>query len=189
MSKNLDQMTPEELGKLFPIMLSPFNPGWSHMYQKERGRIEKLFHSNSILSIEHIGSTAIPGLISKPTIDILLEIEQSTENQVIIDCLANLDYHYIKDPKKPPPHMTFVKGYSINGFEGQAFHVHIRYSGDWDEIYFRDYLRSHPDAVAEYTRLKKDLAAKFRHDRDGYTSAKENFVGRIDKLARARGIK
>jgi len=78
----------------------------------------------------------------------------------------------------------FMKGYTPQGFEGQAFHVHVRYSGDWDELYFRDYLLANPDIAAEYGKLKLELQKKYKHDRDAYTSAKTDFIKRITRLAR-----
>jgi GrpB-like predicted nucleotidyltransferase (UPF0157 family) len=63
--------------------------------------------------------------------------------------------------------------------------VHVNYSGDWDELYFKDYLLSHPETAVEYGKLKLELQKKFEHNRDGYTDAKTDFIKRIVKLARA----
>ena len=79
--------------------------------------------------------------------------------------------------------MMFMKGYTPNGFFGQAFHVHVRYPGDWDEIYFRDFLRTHPEAAAEYASLKHQLKKQFEFDRDGYTRAKSDFIRYYTKIA------
>jgi len=81
--------------------------------------------------------------------------------------------------------MMFMKGYTPQGFKGQAFHIHIRYRGDWDELYFRDYLLTHPEIAVEYGELKSELQKKYEHDRDAYTDAKTDFIKRITKLARA----
>ena len=78
----------------------------------------------------------------------------------------------------------FVKGYTPEGFKGQAYHIHVRYPGDWDEIYFRDYLRNNAEIRKQYGELKRILAVKYRNDRDGYTDAKTEFVKRISELAR-----
>ena len=63
--------------------------------------------------MEHIGSTAVPGLISKPTSDILMEISEQADEKQVIEGLVKLDYHYIPKPENPPPHMMFAKGYTI----------------------------------------------------------------------------
>ena len=80
--------------------------------------------------------------------------------------------------------MMFVKGYKTSGLKGQSFHIHVRFKGDWDELYFRDYLRKNEGVKKEYEKLKLDLATKFKNDRDAYTSAKTDFIENINKLAR-----
>jgi len=62
--------------------------------------------------------------------------------------------------------------------------VHVRYSGDWDELYFRDYLRANPAAASEYGELKVQLAEENRNDREGYTNKKSDFIKRITQIAR-----
>ena len=80
--------------------------------------------------------------------------------------------------------MMFIKGYTSNGFEGQEYHVHIRYSGDWDELYFRDYLILNHDIREEYGNLKIQLKEKYQYDREGYTQGKTEFIKKITKKAR-----
>ena len=80
--------------------------------------------------------------------------------------------------------MMFMKGYTPQGFKGQVFHVHVRYNGDWDELYFRDYLLAYPEIADEYGKLKLELKKGYEHDRDGYTHAKTDFIKRITRLAR-----
>jgi len=132
-----------------------------------------------ILQIDHIGSTAIPGMPAKPTIDILIQVYDYIPDHQLIDSLSSIGYQYIHKPENPPPHMMFVTGYTPDGIKGQTYHLHIRYDGPHEEIIFRDYLRSHPDAAREYTELKYRLAEKYRNDRDGYTEAKTEFIKKI----------
>ena len=138
--KDLDQLSPDELGRLFPIRLSPYKPEWGHLFQEEKKLLENILGADHIIKLEHIGSTAVPGLVSKPTIDILLEIKDGTDLEMIISRLVSLDYHYIHRPDNPAPHMMFVRGYTKKGIRGQSIHVHVRYPGDWDEYGFRDFL-------------------------------------------------
>ena len=119
------------------------------------------------------------------TIDILLEIKDDTDIERLISNMHSAGYIYSEQPNNPAPHMMFMKGYTPEGFKGQVFHVHVRYSGDWDELYFRDYLLAHPEIADEYGKLKLELKKKYEHDRDGYTYAKTGFIERINKLARA----
>lgn len=185
MKKEPDQMTPEELGQLFPIILSEPDPEWNKLFKTEKKKIERTLGLKNIIRIEHIGSTAVANLISKPTIDIIVEIPEETDNQKVIDRIKSLGYHFIPRPENPAPHMMFVKGYAKDGFKGQAYHIHVRYSGDWDEIYFRDYLMQNPEVASAYAELKKDLAIKYRNDREGYTDAKTDFIKRITEIAKS----
>ncbi len=182
--KEPEDMTPEELGQLFPIILAQPDPEWPELYEAEKTEIKKVLGAGNIIRIEHIGSTAIPGLLSKPTIDILIEVPENADNKKIINRLKSIDYQYIHRPENPPPHMMYAKGYTKDGFRGQAYHVHVRYSGDWDEIYFRDYLKKNPDVAEEYANLKQELAKKHKNDREAYTDGKTEFMNRINGLAR-----
>jgi GrpB-like predicted nucleotidyltransferase (UPF0157 family) len=184
MEKQLNQMTNEELGKLFPIIILEPDSNWTKLFEAEKCEIEKTIEKNNIIRIEHIGSTAIPDIKAKPTIDILLEINETTENSRVIEGLGRLNYQYIPRPENPAPHMMFVKGYTLEGFKGQAFHVHVRYHGDWDELYFRDYLLQNPHIAKEYEELKIILSEQFKNDRDAYTDKKTDFIHMINQKAR-----
>lgn len=72
--------------------------------------------------------------------------------------------------------MSFNRGYTENGFADKVYHLHLRFAGDNDELYFRDYLNDNPRIAKEYERLKLSLWHQFEHDRDGYTQAKTEFV-------------
>ncbi len=184
MSKPLSEMTNEELWKLFPIILSEHMPVWKERYEAEKELIANAIGSQNIVRMNHYGSTSVPGLIAKPTIDILLEIAEDAGLEKLAQTMMSIGYLYSPQPKDPPPCMMFMKGYTPRGFEGQVFHVHVRYGGDWDELYFRDYLIRHPEAAYEYGEQKKQLMKKFEFDRDGYTAAKGDFIRRITALAR-----
>ena len=185
MGKSLGEMTDEERSRLFPVILSEYKPVWKKNYFKEKTLVEQVIGSHNIVRINHIGSTAVLGLIGKPTIDILVEIKDDTDTTKLISNMQRTGYIYLEQPKNPPPHMMFIKGYTPDGFKGQAFHVHVRYSGDWDELYFRDYLKAHPETAKEYGKLKLEQKQKYEHDRDTYTYAKTDFIKRITELARS----
>jgi GrpB-like predicted nucleotidyltransferase (UPF0157 family) len=177
--KYLHEMTPEELGNLFPVFISDPDPGWGRLFQEEASVIKELLTELCSVRLEHIGSTAIPGLRSKPVIDILLEVPFNADQEYIIRTLARLDYHFASKPENPAPHMMFMKGYTPEGYRGQAFHIHVRHPGSHDELVFRDYLKAHPEAAKIYEGLKIDLAGQFRNDREGYTAGKTEFVNKI----------
>ena len=185
MRKTLAEMTHAELWELFPIVLSKHNPVWKDNYAREKVALQDAIGQDNIARMSHYGSTCVPNLLAKPTIDILLEIRANTNLEELLTSMVSCGYIHTKQPDNPAPHMMFVKGYTPKGFEGQVFHVHVRYRGDWDELYFRDYLLQHPDIAAEYGRLKLGLKREFQHDRDGYTRAKTEFIARITKRARS----
>jgi GrpB-like predicted nucleotidyltransferase (UPF0157 family) len=165
------------------VNISLLSPAWIKRYAKKQ-KLERAVGVQNIVRINHIGSTTMSNLIAKPTIDILLEIKDDTDTKELISKLKSIGFIYSEQPKNPAPHMMFMKGYTPQGFKGQAFHLHVRYSGDWDELYFRDYLLIHPEIAQEYGRLKLGLLEKFEHDRDAYTVGKTEFIRRITALAR-----
>ena len=178
-------MSNEELWTLFPIVLKEYNPDYPLWYTQEELTLVELIGDNRIRRINHIGSTAVPDLLSKPTVDILLEITQDCNVDKLIFTLEQNGYICTMQPNNPQPHLMFRKGYTSQGFAQRVFHLHIRYSGDWDELYFRDYLQLHPDISEQYGILKSELQQLFEHDRDGYTCAKTDFIKRHTQLAKA----
>lgn len=182
--KTLHEMSINELGQLFPIKLEGYSDKWIDLYRAERKRILDSFLPSEVVQIDHIGSTAIPGIKAKPTIDILLQIAEFTAILKVKSCFQYLGYYLNEHPENPAPHLTFVKGYTPEGFKGQAYHVHIRYPGDWDEIRFRDYLIKHKTVAKEYEALKEELAIKYRNDREAYTHAKTVWIEKINELAK-----
>jgi GrpB-like predicted nucleotidyltransferase (UPF0157 family) len=156
------------------------------LYQLEKQTIITTLDPKQIVSIEHVGSTAIPGLTAKPTIDILIEIQENSDSDLIKRDLRKIGYNFIPKPGNPPPHMMFAKGYTKTGISGQTFHIHIRYPGDWDELVFRDYLRSSLETAIEYAGLKRMLASIYQNDREKYTDNKSDFIKRIIQLARSK---
>lgn len=170
----------ERLGKLYPIILAEYNSAYMQAYLEEKTFLESVF-GDTILRINHIGSTAVPNLISKPTVDILLEIKKDTDLTAITEQLTSAGY-IVNTP--PRDIITYIKGYGEFGFEGQVFHIHLRELADHDEFYFRDYLIAHPETAKEYGKLKQELQQKYKHDRDSYTYGKSEFISKITKLAR-----
>ena len=177
-------MSHEELGRLFPIILSAYDPMWPGMYAAEKALIEYSIDSKDLVKISHYGSTSIPGIIAKPTIDILLEVAMDIDKDKLIRQFQDMGYLYDPQPNDPPPNIMFMKGYTPEGFSGQAYHVHVRYSGDWDELYFRDCLILHPDLAEQYASLKVHLWEKYEFDRGAYTYGKTDFIRRVTEQAR-----
>ncbi len=186
MTKPLSEMTNAELWALFPVNLERHNPAWAERYARERERIARALGWENIRRISHIGSTAVPGLVAKPTIDILLEIADGCDLARLNAALTSDGYIFSAQPDKPPPHMMWMKGYTPQGFAGQAYHLHVRYGGDWEELYFRDWLIANRCAAEAYGRLKERLKREYAHDRDAYTAGKAQFVREGTALARGQ---
>jgi GrpB-like predicted nucleotidyltransferase (UPF0157 family) len=184
LTKPLNNLSPQELGRLFPIILTEYNSVWPSRYVTEKEIILKAVGDNNIVRISHYGSTSIPGIIAKPTIDILLEIIDGIDKESLITSLIGIGYLYDPQPRNPVPHTMFMKGYTQEGFSGQAFHVHVRYSGDWDELFFRDYLIQHPEVAARYSALKLELQEKYRFDREAYTRGKTEFINQMSRIVK-----
>lgn len=176
----LRTMTLEVLWELFPINLVPYNSLWSEWAKREIKSLATLLSSFDPV-INHIGSTAIPGIFSKPIVDILVETSDSIRWENIIDIMELNDYILMS---RREGRMSFNKGYTINGYAENVFHIHFHIAGDRDEIIFRDFLIGNNSVAKEYERLKLSLLPRFRNDRDGYTMAKTEFVNKV--LLRAK---
>lgn len=187
MEKNITDLTKEEIAQLFPINLSPYSNDWKAIYETERELILEAL-DDKVLRIEHFGSTSIPDMIAKDTIDILIEIPDNENfSDTIVHRLKAIGYDYILQTEGKYQHMVFVKGYSPTGEKGQTFHIHIgpRANKIWDRVFFRDYLIDNKDVALEYKRLKQALSEKYKFDRVGYRIAKTEFVLKITEEAKS----
>ena len=182
MSKKLSEMTLEELWRLFPIILTEHRDCWEEYYAEQASALRKLLPERA--KINHIGSTAIKGIWAKPIVDILVEVDGEVDLLQIAEILQTGGWIKMSESER---RMSFNNGYTENGFAEKVYHLHLRYAGDNDEIYFRDYLNAHPEVAKEYEALKFKLWKKFEHDRDGYTNAKSDFVKRYTTLAKREG--
>jgi len=109
MSKSLGEMTNEELWALFPIVLTEYNPpDWPLWYVEERERLVNALGDDVIFRIHHNGSTSVPGLTAKPTVDILLEIRENTDIDSLIRTLEQTGYITSPQPNNPPPHLLLL---------------------------------------------------------------------------------
>lgn len=165
----------EELWRLFPIRLEPWQEEWAQWFREEKEELRKILPMEQIWRIEHIGSTAVRGIWAKPTVDILVEMK---EGQGTGDSGARLENSGYLLMSKTADRRSYNKGYTPEGFSARVFHIHLRLAGDHDELYFRDRLRMDRRAAEEYERLKLWLWKAYEYDRDGYTAAKGEFVRR-----------
>ena len=186
MGKNLSEMSNDELWQLFPIILKPHNPLYSSWYQEEKRHLNQLINRTDIIRINHIGSTAVHGLLAKPTVDILIEVKNQEEIQRINDIMSHHQEYIVLNQKDgfQNPCLLCMKGYTEQGFLEKVFHIHIRVHNNHKELYFRDYLRENKKVADDYGQLKIQLMKKYKHHRDHYTDAKSKFIDQYTKLAK-----
>lgn len=176
-NKSLRDLTKQEIGHLFPVEIKPYDQDWPQLYQIEKKLIAETLEEGMISRIEHFGSTSVPGLSSKDTIDILMEVQfEEVQNQKLIELMKKLSYDFNWQNEGDNSHMIFLKGYDLSGPKKQTFHVHAGPKDHpiWDRLYFRDYLIRHKKVAMQYGELKKELAEKYRHDRVAYRVEKRD---------------
>jgi hypothetical protein len=182
LGKKLEEMSLEELWQLFPIFLVEHNPLWKKWYEEERNTILSIVPTERIKRLSHIGSTAILEIYSKNIVDILVEVNDRSDLDVVKEILVNSGWLCMHQTEN---RIVLNKGYTEQGFAEKVFHLHIRIIGDYDELYFRDYLNEHEEIAKEYETLKLSLWKKFEHNRDGYTDAKTDFIKKYTDLAKS----
>lgn len=186
MGKELSEMTFEELWELFPIVLKEHNDAYENWYKIEEEKLINLIGEQDIVRINHIGSSAVKGLLSKPTVDILLELKDESDLNIIIDKISDDGWGLMSSQEEPFKSRVFSKGYTIHGFAEKVYHLHVRFASDWNELYFRDYLIEHKEVAEKYGQLKLQLIDKYRNNRDGYTDAKSEFISQHTEYARKK---
>jgi GrpB-like predicted nucleotidyltransferase (UPF0157 family) len=156
-----------------PILLRSHDPDWGPRFEAEAALLERAIGPWLLGGPHHVGSTAVPGLEAKPIIDILAGVRSLDEARACFEPLADLDYLYA--PYRSAEMHWFCKPDPSR----RTHHLHLvpvasqRYR---DELAFRDRLRSDAQVAEEYARLKRDLAARHRHDREAYTEGKSDFI-------------
>lgn len=165
-----------------PIILEKYNPEWPDYFLEERAKIEKTL-GHLIVKIEHIGSTAIPGMGGKPIIDILIGVEEKEDAEKCIPLLASIGYAF--DPDRPedlPERKSLDK--RDKGIKIHLYIVDIN-SDYWIcHILFRDHLRANPEVAREYNKLKIELVKKYRYDREAYSKGKAKFIKKVEDKAK-----
>ncbi|MGH7818455.1 MAG: GrpB family protein, partial [Candidatus Binatia bacterium] len=157
-----------------PIRIAPYDPAWPALFQAERELLADLLRRWLVGPIEHVGSTAVPGLAAKPVIDVMAAVESLDASRGAFGVLRDAGYHYA-------PYRTDVMHWFCKpspSFRTHHLHLVPYESLLWTErIAFRDCLRSDSAIAHEYADLKHRLADAHRFDREAYTQAKGSFIG------------
>jgi GrpB-like predicted nucleotidyltransferase (UPF0157 family) len=170
--ETVDEIVAQTSTTRSPIVIADPDPGWPALFERlaepVRAAVAEL-HAR----VEHVGSTAVPGLAAKPIIDMDVVVVSTTDVPEAIERLRRLGYVYQGDkgiegreaflcPRGAPVHHLYVV------VDGSRPHS--------DHIRFRDHLRAHPEVAREYAALKRDLAQRHGADRIAYTDAKTAFI-------------
>ena len=162
-----------------PIEIVDYDPAWPARYESMRARLADALGATAV-RIDHVGSTAVPGLAAKPVIDIQISVpavadaaafKDAIEAQGFASRMIEPGHHYFR----PPPGVP------------RDYQVHVCTIGsdwEWRHVLFRDYLRADPGTRAGYEALKRDLATRFAQDRIGYNDAKGPFIEAAVERAR-----
>lgn len=160
------------------IEIAPYDSRWPILYEEERVCLAAAL-GDMAPRIEHIGSTSVPGLSAKAIIDVQVAMASLEPVETYSERLRSLGYTYF-------PVLGNTDRYSFGKGVPHTHHVHIVEYGSEEyirPIAFRDYLRAHAEVARQYEALKRTLAARFRHDRQGYNSAKTDFIRSIEAMA------
>lgn len=163
-----------------PIELSEYDPAWPERFDAWRGRIARAL-GPAAQRVEHVGSTAVPGLIAKPVIDVQVSVPDLADEPLYVPQLQEVGlqlrgrdelHRYLRPPPDRP----------------RDAHVHVcPTGGEWERrhLLFRDHLRAHPEAAARYAATKRLAAERWREDRIAYTEAKTGVI--LDLMEQAEG--
>jgi len=164
-----------------------YDPQWVTVFEKESEILARIF-GQRLVDIQHIGSTAVPGLAAKPIIDILIVIDHTDDIDSFNPSMESLAYRVrgeCLDATIPgtPGRFYFTK--ETNGV--RSHHVHICAKGHpeiMDKLAFRDYLRAHKSVALAYADLKRLLAVDHHFDNISYMRGKDDFVKSVLEDAR-----
>jgi GrpB-like predicted nucleotidyltransferase (UPF0157 family) len=169
--QRIDPISPEQRAE--PVVVVPYDPAWAASFELLRDRVAAVLGDVAI-GIEHVGSTAVPGCDAKPIVDIDVVIRHTDAFPEAAQRLATLGYTHLGDlgivgreafrasPSGLPRHHLYV---CASGAAALQAHLILR-----------DALRADADLTASYGALKRDLAQRYRDDRDSYAEGKTAFI-------------
>ncbi len=153
------------------VRLLDYTPLWEELYQEEEKRIRAVI-GHFIIDIQHIGSTAIPGIKAKPILDMMVGVARLGDAVLCQGPMETLGYDYIANAGLPNDHV-FGKGLERT----HLIHVVEHGSAEWtNPLRFRDRLRKDAELAQEYERLKEELRDRFGNSPAKYTNEKLRFI-------------
>ena len=161
------------------VHLVEYDPAWADAGAQECARLQRLLQPWRTGAVEHVGSTAVPGLRAKPILDLQAPVRDFDVADAIAAALADHDWHYVPLHVDQRPNRRF---YVLVADDHRVAHLHVlETDGErWrDQLRFRDALRADPALRQAYADLKTELAARHHGDREAYTDAKRHFVDEV----------
>ena len=164
-----------------PVVVAAYDPAWPALFESERALLAVALGPSA--RIEHVGSTSVPRLDSKPVIDILVGMSRLSAIEARIPALEALSYEYVPEFEDVMPERRYLRK-ARAGHRTHQIHAVETGGAFWlRHLAFRDHLRAHPEAAREYAALKHVLAECHRDDREAYTEAKGPFIRRVEQIA------
>ena len=164
------------------IRVVEYDPAWPALAAAEMRRIKAAVGEVAV-RIDHVGSTAVPGLAAKPIVDLQLAVEALKPRARYVEPLQGLGYLFAPDPESPDFHF-----FGLPAERPRTHNLHVCAAGSEHELRhlaLRDYLRAHPAQVAEYAACKRDLVARHPGDRLAYIDGKDRYVAALEGRALA----
>lgn len=164
------------------VRIVDYDPLWPQRFEREADRLYTVL-GGVAQRVEHVGSTAVPGLAAKDTVDIQVSVADLEDEDSYRAALEELGYVYVPDDE--PQHRFF----KLQDDEGhRLFHLHVcETASEWarSHIEFRDQLRADRAIARDYERVKKRLADRYE-DRDQYAEAKSSFIADVLRVAQQK---
>lgn len=167
-----------------PVVIVDYDSRWPALFEQARAELLGAI-GPWIVAVEHIGSTAVPGLAAKPIVDIMAGLRTLADAPRCIAALQPLGWLYAPENEASLPERRYFDK-DLAGV--RAYHLHMVETASefWERhLLFRDFLRARRDVAQEYAQLKRQLANRFRDQRDAYTDAKGPFIRAVEARARA----
>ncbi len=163
------------------VEVVPHNPSWHQEFERESKLVATVL-GNNFITIHHIGSTSIPNIYAKPIIDMLIEVTDIEEIDKYNPEMIGLGYEAMGE-FGIPGRRYFRK--EINNIRTHHLHTFQVNSPDVARhLYFRDYMKAHPEDAKKYSDLKRELARQFPHDIESYMDGKDGFIKEMEIKAR-----
>ena len=159
------------------VVVLPYDEQWSQDFRRIKAELTDAL-GQLMIGIEHVGSTSVQGLSAKPVIDIDVVIKDYSEFESVVSALGKIGYRH-------EGNLGIVgrEAFKYDGKEHLKKHHLYVCPEDSPElkrhIAFRDYLRTHPDAVRAYSRIKEEGAKQYPDDMERYIAHKSPFIEKI----------